>query len=104
MKIPNCLWGLVLAMPLAAAIAAAPPQQGKSASPPPEWAYGFKTPLGSPPGLEPASTATNTLPDDGKVINLTGSALSLTLTQYRSSPTVVDWFPGDHPPMPPMIS
>ena len=40
---------LALALLLAPAIFAIPPQEGKTNRVPPPWAYGLKTPLGSPP-------------------------------------------------------
>src|ERR1700722_9009298 len=97
------VWRLALALFITPAIFAIPPQQGKTNRVPPPWAYGLKTPLGSPPSEEPTPTATDKLAeDDGKVINLPGSSVSLTLTQMRNQGTV-DWYPDDHPKMPEIV-
>ena len=100
----NRVWRLALALFLAPAIFAIPPQQGKTNRVPPPWAYGLKTPLGSPPSEEPTPTPTEKLAvEDGKVISLPGSPVSLTLTQMRNQGTV-DWYPDDHPKMPDIVS
>jgi len=78
-------------------------QQSKTNRVPPPWAYGLKTPLGSPSSEEPTPTPTDKLAvDDGKAISLPGSPVSLTLTQMRNQGTV-DWYPGDHPKMPEIV-
>ena len=98
------VWRLALALFLAPAIFAIPQQQGSTDRVPPPWAYGLKTPLGSPPSEEPTPTPTDKLAvDDGKVISLLGSPVSLTLTQMRNQGTV-DWYPDDHPKMPEIVS
>jgi cytochrome c553 len=98
------VWRLALALFLAPAIFAIPPQQGKTNRVPPPWAYGLKTPLGSPPSEEPTPTPTDKLTvDNGKVISLPGSPVSLTLTQMRNQGTV-DWYPDDHPEMPEIVA
>ena len=84
---------------------AAGQQQG---APPPPWAYGFATPPGpsatpaNPPGQRgqggarpPADTTRRTLP---------GSTGSFTLAQIRDGFGPADWFPGDHPQMPPIVA
>jgi cytochrome c553 len=97
------VWRSALPLFLAPAIFASPPQQGKSDRVPPPWAYGLKTPLGSPPSEEPTPTSTDKLAtEDGKVIRLPGSQVSLTLTQMRNQGTV-DWYPDDHPEMPQIV-
>jgi cytochrome c553 len=98
------VWRLALALFLAPAVFAIPPQQGKTNRVPPPWAYGLKTPLGSPPSEEPTPTPTDKLAvDDGKVISLPGSPVSLTLTEMRNQGTV-DWYPDDHPKMPEIVA
>ncbi len=78
-------------------------QQSKTNRVPPPWAYGLKTPLGTPSSEEPTPTPTDKLAvDDGKAINLPGSDVSFTLTQMRNQGTV-DWYPGDHPEMPEIV-
>ena len=56
------------------------------------WAY-----LIPPPGL-------TAVPDDGTIHHLTGSDGGFTLTQIRNSFGSTDWYPGDHPPMPSVVS
>ena len=99
--------------------AAAPQQQSAPAAqqaangPPPPWAYGFATPPASgdaPPagrgggggggggrgGAPPA-------PDTTKR-TVAGSNASFTLAQVRDGFGPADWFPGDHPQMPPIVA
>ncbi len=98
------VWQLALALFFARAIFATPPQDGKTNRVPPPWAYGLKTPLGSPPSEEPKPPPTDQLAvDDGKVISLAGSDVSLTLTQMRNQGPV-DWYPDDHPQMPVIVA
>ena len=104
MSIRSWMWAPALALLLAPGIGAAPQQQEKTAPVPPHWAYGFKTPLGSPSELEPASTPTSQLAkDDGTIIRLPGSRLGFTLTQIRTAGPV-DWYPDDHGPMPDLVA
>jgi cytochrome c553 len=104
MSIRTWIWAPALAVLLVPAIGAAPPQQDTSKPVPPHWAYGFKTPLGSPPGAEPASTPTGQLAkDDGSIIRLPGSPRGFTLTQIRTEGPV-DWYPDDHGPMPEVVA
>ena len=58
----------------------------------PQWAYPV-----NPPGLKPP-------PDDGVPRRLPGSARSFTLTQIRDLYAAVDWYPDEHPPMPPVVA
>jgi cytochrome c553 len=44
------------------------------------------------------------VPDDGTVHHLAGSDGAFTLTQIRNSFGSTDWYPGDHPPMPKVVS
>ena len=95
---------LVVALFLVPVIGAKPPQRDKPNRVPPQWAYGLKTPLGSPASEEPVPTPTDKLAqDDGKVIRLPGSPVSYTLTQMRTQGPV-DWYPGDHPKMPEIVA
>ena len=73
---------------------------------PPQWAYGFKTPLGSPASEEPASTPTDKVMQDwdhGQEIRLPGSSVSSTLAEMRKQDPV-DWYPDDHPKMPEIVA
>jgi cytochrome c553 len=56
------------------------------------WAYAI-TPGPAPPAP----------PDDGTKHRLPGSDREFTLDQIRSRLGPADWFPGDHPPMPPIV-
>ncbi len=77
--------------------------------PVPLWAYGFVTP-GAPgekatmPGapahaLRPKEDAQEQL----KLRQVEGSAEHFSLLQIRNGSEVVDWFPGDHPPLTPLM-
>lgn len=57
--------------------------------PPPQWAYG-EGERGKP------------LPDDGQPKRVTGSTRSFTLTEIHDSFAPADWYPNEHPPMPPV--
>ncbi len=57
------------------------------------WAYAIT------PGPAPPAT-----PDDGTKYTLPGSDKSFTLTQIRNRMGPADWYPGDHPTMPPIVA
>ncbi len=100
----SCVWALVIGLFVIPAVEAKPPQQEKTAAPPPAWAYGFTTPVG-PADRAPVDAPTFAPPpDDGTLKRLPGSTLSLTLTQIRDSFGPADWYPGDHPPMPEVVA
>ncbi|MBN1240629.1 MAG: cytochrome C-binding protein, partial [Gammaproteobacteria bacterium] len=44
------------------------------------------------------------VPDDGTLYSLPGSDRSFTLDQIRNRFGPADWFPGDHPAMPPIVA
>ena len=81
-----------------AAIAAPPPQpQEQQNKPAPQhplaWAYAvLEAPLPPPPA---ADDSPKTIP---------GSTQSFTMKQIRDTGNPVDWFPGDHPPMPQIVA
>jgi cytochrome c553 len=62
---------------------------------PPAWAY---------PVSAPGTAAAAPAPDDGGAKRLPGTAVALTLAQTRDAFDVPDWRPGDHPPMPDVVS
>ncbi|PWU00158.1 MAG: cytochrome C-binding protein [Terriglobia bacterium] len=64
------------------------------AAEPPAWAYAI------PPTTTPAAPA----PDDGSPKHISGSSGQFTLTQIRDAFGPADWFPGDHPTMPDVVS
>jgi cytochrome c553 len=57
------------------------------------WAYAIT------PGPAPAAP-----PDDGKKYSLPGSTGQFTLDQIRNRQGPADWYPGDHPSMPPIVA
>jgi cytochrome c553 len=61
----------------------------------PAWAYAIPPDRASVPPP---------IPDDGTVYTLPGSTGKFTYTQVRGQPAPADWFPGDHPPMPKIVS
>jgi cytochrome c553 len=88
----------VMALFSAAAIAAPAPQgqdQNKNAAPHPlAWAYAVpEAPLPPPPAT-----------DEAAVKQIPGSTQSFTMKQVRDTGNPVDWFPGDHPPMPSIVA
>jgi cytochrome c553 len=60
----------------------------------PEWAYNA---VNTPAGAKPA-------PDDGSPRKLPGSSGAFTLQQIRDGFGPADWFPDDHPKMPPVVA
>jgi cytochrome c553 len=91
-------------------------QHGAAEAPPldlsgePLWAYGFDTP--AKPGdkarpQNPPSRALRPDQDPGeqtRVRHLDGSQAAYSLVDVRDGQNVVDWFPGDHPPMPDVVA
>ncbi|MEO7086636.1 MAG: c-type cytochrome [Gemmatimonadaceae bacterium] len=78
-------------------------------SAPPPWAFGFTAP--PPPGAaapSPAPVQRAVTPPRARVDTvkrtLAGSALSFTAAEIRDANAPADWFPGDHPPMPPIVA
>jgi cytochrome c553 len=57
------------------------------------WAYAIT------PGTAPAAPV-----DDGTLHSLPGSERQFTLDQIRNRMGPADWFPGDHPSMPPIVA
>ena len=64
----------------------------EAAETPPAWAFPF---------LDPS---VKLRPDDGTKHTLPGSTLSVTLTQIFDVFTAYDWYPEEHPPMPPAVA
>jgi cytochrome c553 len=88
----------VMALFFAATITAPAQAQGQGPAAPPNplaWAYAVAPP-GPPPPPPP--------PDDGKIYHVPGSDLGFNVTQLRDTGNPVDWFPGDHPPMPTIVA
>ncbi len=88
----------VMALFSTAAMAAPAPQgqdQNKNAAPHPlAWAYAVpEAPLPPPPAT-----------DEAAVKQIPGSTQSFTVKQLRDTGNPVDWFPGDHPPMPSIVA
>ena len=69
--------------------------------PPPPWAYGFTTPVGEQASAPPAAAPVK---DDGTLRHVPGSTLAFTLTQIRNNAGPADWYPSDHPAMPPIVA
>ncbi|HEV2521308.1 MAG TPA: c-type cytochrome [Candidatus Acidoferrales bacterium] len=84
---------------LVAAVILVPPlhaqEQTKESTPHPlAWAYAvLENPLPPPPP-----------PDDKTPLKVPGSDQAFTMKQIRDTGNPVDWFPGDHPPMPTIVA
>jgi len=86
-------------------------QQQQGSAPPPSWAYGFATP---PDPSAPAATGGQrggggrggggAPPPDTTKRTVAGSAASFTLAHIRDGFGPADWFPNDHPQMPPIVA
>src|SRR5262245_42823866 len=95
-----CILTFALALIAVGVLAA---QQSGSNSVPPPWAYGFATPPGPAGAPAPAAPAPAAAPaPDNTQHKLPGSSLSFTLTQIRDQYGPADWYPEDHPTMPPV--
>jgi cytochrome c553 len=70
----------------------------RAADDPPAWAYNIPPP--QPAVAQPASAP----PADTGVHRLPGSAGAFTLTEIRDAFGPADWYPGDHPAMPPVVA
>jgi len=70
----------------------------RAAADPPAWAYNIA------PAPAPGTPATPPAPDDGSQKHLEGSSGAFTLTQIRDGFGPADWYPGDHPAMPDIVS
>lgn len=80
----------------------------QQSAPPPPWAYGFATPPAAgdapPAGGQRGGGRGAPPPPDTTKISVPGSTASFTLAQVRDGFGPADWFPGDHPQMPPIVA
>jgi cytochrome c553 len=104
MKRLSIVLTIALLLAIAAGVLAAQQNNRGSNSVPPPWAYGFATPPGAPaaPAAAPAPPAAPAAPDPTQH-KIAGSNLSFTAAQIRGQ-CPADWFPGDHPQMPQIVS
>jgi len=80
----------------------------------PDWAYGYLTPLSADDRLAPTCAAdgnprscrhpTEPETDDGIQRTLSGTTESFTSNEIAYGYGPVDWYPGDHPPMPEIVA
>jgi len=76
----------------------------------PLWAYGFLEPPKPGEKAQPQAPPTRNLrpnQDPGeqtKPRRVNGSSASYSLVDVRDGQNVIDWFPGDHPPMPSVVA
>jgi cytochrome c553 len=93
------------AVVLTSSLGAAAPAPVRGPMQTPLWAYAISPPI--PPGVRPAP---NPKRDDPTLMSLPGSQRRYTWAQVhdefapKSPPGVADWYPGDHPPMPPIVA
>ena len=99
---------LIFGFLLATGVPAVQAQTGESLSlwaPIPEWAYGYDTqpePGDTPPIPTPGNRAL--LPGEDaeelrRPLTLEGSSATFSRQEIRHAQDVIDWFPGDYPPM-----
>jgi cytochrome c553 len=75
----------------------------------PLWAYGYLTPPQPADTAQPQAPPTRNLrgnedpTEQTRPRHVAGSTATYSLVDVRDSGHVIDWFPGDHPPMPPVI-
>ena len=82
----------------AAAIAAPPQQAQPPAQHPLPWAYAVAVGPPPPPATPPTDAQLTA------VSHLPGTDVTYTGKQLADSSNVLDWFPNDHPAMPPIVS
>ena len=76
----------------------------------PLWAYGFDTPPAPGDTAVPQSPPTRALrpgedsAEQTRLRQLDGSRAAYSLVDIRDGHNAVDWFPEDHPPMPPIVA
>ena len=80
----------------------------------PDWAYGVTGPLSAdslvappcPDGSRPidCAYAPAILPDDGVMLTLPDTDRTFTRNEAWFNYGPADWYPGDHPPMPPVVA
>lgn len=70
---------------------------------PPPWAYGFDTPLPDPPPPQARPTPAAQL-DNTVEHTLPGTDRRFTRAQISNRYAPADWYPGDHPAMPPIVA
>jgi cytochrome c553 len=100
------------------AMRATPPQEAKNMYTGLPWAYGFPTPAPAP-GAAPAAGARAPAPaaaagadaapaepaeDTEKIRHVAGSNGAFNLKQVGDNYGPADWFPSDHPAMPPVVA
>ena len=95
----KCITITTFALALAASAATLFGAETGKAVPPP-WAYGFETP--PPPGATPPPPGpANT---DQSLHSLPGATGQYSRAQIANRFGPADWFPGDHPQMPPVVA
>jgi cytochrome c553 len=94
---PHLLSSFAVMALLSAAIVAPARGQEQAAKParPLPWAYAVQDP--APPPAPPVT-------DDPKLYHVPGSDQGFTMKQIKDTGNPVDWFPGDHPPMPAIVA
>jgi cytochrome c553 len=76
----------------------------------PLWAYGFETPPAPGDKALPQAPPTRNLrpnqdpAEQTRLRHLDGSNATYSLVDVRDGQNVIDWFPGDHPPMPNVVA
>jgi cytochrome c553 len=71
---------------------------------PPPWAYGYTTPPAAGTPQAPPAPAAAPLPPDTSMKSLPGATGQYTRQQIANRFGPADWFPGDHPQMPPVVA
>jgi cytochrome c553 len=76
----------------------------------PLWAYGFETPPKPGDKAQPQAPPTRNLrpnqdpAEQTRPRRVEGSGATYSLVDVRDGQNVIDWFPGDHPPMPAVVA
>jgi cytochrome c553 len=70
----------------------------------PYWAYGFTGPAPAAAAAKPAAPAPAPAPVDTRLRSLPGSSAQFTRAQISDRFGPADWYPGDHPNMPPVVA
>ena len=90
--------GLVLLLALAIQTPLIAQKVSRGMTEPPAWAYAITPP--PPPGApRPAPE-----PEDKEPKRIPGATQAFTVAQIEDLRSPADWFPGDHPAMPPIVA
>ena len=73
-------------------------------APAPAWAYGYATAIPAPGTTPPAPAPAPAAAPDNAMKSLPGASMQFTRQQIANRMAPADWYPGEHPSMPDVVS